>query len=70
MPKSRRAKLERAKARREAEAIAAGGRHRVDISDRPAAPPARINAALSRVTAVLNATLQTPEAWDEVWRSA
>lgn len=65
--KSRRIRLMRARAAREAENIAGGGRHRVDMSEREVIEASRLQAPLSRVTEALNAQLQTPEAWAEVW---
>lgn len=66
--KKRRPNARAARAQRDAENLAAGGRHRIDISTREPADPARLNTALSRVTEAVNAQLHTPEAWAAVWR--
>lgn len=66
--KRRRSQLAAARARRDAANLAAGGRHRHDISERRPTGPARLNTALSGVTAAVNAQLQTPEAWAALWR--
>ncbi len=52
--------------RREQERIA-GGRHRIDISERELIEASRLNTGLSGVTAIVNAQMQTPEAWERVW---
>lgn len=43
-------------------------RHRVDVSEREAIEASRLSRPLSGATDVLNAQLQTPEAWAAVWR--
>lgn len=48
--------------------LAAGGRHRIDISEREQIEASRMHRPLSGAGEVLNAQLQTPEAWAWVWR--
>ena len=56
------------RARRDAENLAAGGRHRVDVSEREALEVSRLHRPLTGATEAVNAQLQTPEAWAWVWR--
>lgn len=63
----RRIKLARARAVREAADLAAGGRHRLDVSEREAIEVSRMHRPLAGVTDAVNAQLQTPEAWVWVW---
>lgn len=58
----------RARARRDAANLAAGGRHRIDVSEREAIQASRLHRPLAGVTQALNAQMQTPEAWARVWR--
>jgi hypothetical protein len=66
--KKRRLQTAAARARRDAENLAAGGRHRRDVSERKAIAASRLHRPLSGVAEALNAQLQTPEAWAWVWR--
>lgn len=66
--KRRRLKLASARAAREAADLAAGGRHRIDISEREAIQASRMHRPLAGAAEAVNAQLQTPEAWAWVWR--
>ena len=65
--KKRRVRLAAARAQRN---LAAGGRHRVDVSERETIEASRLSRPLSGAADVLNAQLQTPEAWAWVWRDS
>ena len=62
------AKKLRARATRAQRNLAAGGRHRIDVSEREAIAASRLHRPLAGVTEAVNAQLQTPEAWAWVWR--
>jgi hypothetical protein len=66
--KKRRLRAHNARALRDAENLAAGGRHRVDVSEREAIAASRLHRPLAGAGAAINAQLQTPEAWAWVWR--
>ncbi len=66
--KKRRRQLTAARAQRDAANLAAGGRHRIDASEREAIAASRLHRPLADVGDALNAQLQTPEAWVWVWR--
>lgn len=66
--KRRRSKPAAARARRDAANLAAGGRHRIDVSEREALEVSRLHRPLAGATEAVNAQLQTPEAWAWVWR--
>ena len=50
--------------------LAAGGRHRIDVSERETIEASRLSRPLSGITEAVNAQLQTPEAWAAVWRDS
>lgn len=66
--KKRRLQARAARAQRDAANLAAGGRHRRDVSEREAIAASRLHRPLSGITEAVNAQLQTPEAWAAVWR--
>jgi hypothetical protein len=54
--------------RRERVQIAARARLLPEVSERAPESPSRINSALARVIDVINARLQSEQAWREVWK--
>lgn len=65
--KMRRIKLARDRAAREAADLSAGGRHRLDVSEREAIEASRMHRPLAGAAEAVNAQLQTPEAWAALW---
>lgn len=66
--KKHRLKWAKVRAQLEADLIAGGGRHRIDISEREQIEASRLQRPLGSAAEVLNAQLQTPEAWAWVWK--
>lgn len=65
--KKRRIQYREAAVQRDAANLAAGGRHRHDVSEREAIEASRLHQPLAGATAAVNAQLQTPEAWRALW---
>lgn len=68
--RKRRLKWSRKRAEIEAANLAGGGRHRLDVSEREVIEAARLHRPLSGAQEVINAQLQTEEAWRAVWADA
>jgi hypothetical protein len=66
----RRLNARAARAHRDAANLAAGGRHRIDVSEREALEVSKLHRPLAGATEAVNAQLQTPEAWAAVWRDS